>query len=162
MAGAPGSEVDVHAVCLSVDGGRQGRSLARWLAAGACLIAVVALGALAIGGTSGTHRPLPAMAVAPLRSDLGVASAYGYPGRCLRLTILASHPDYARVDINHGSECRIYTGYTTAVFRHVSGAWLEVLDKAQSTCPVGTIPRAVQAALGVCAGSGPPVRVRAH
>jgi hypothetical protein len=157
-----GSDLHVHAVRVSVDGGRGRRPPARWLAAGACLIAGIVLGALAIGGASDTHRRLPVVALAPLRSDLGVASAYGYPGRCLRVTILASHPDYARVDINHGSECRMYTGYTTAVFRHANGIWLEVLDDAQFTCPVGTIPPAVQAALGVCAGSGPPMRLRAH
>jgi hypothetical protein len=157
-----GSDLDVHAVRVSVDGGRERRLPARWLAGGACVIAGVVLGALVIGRASGTHRRLPVVALAPLRSDLGVASAYAYSGRCLRVTILASHPDYARVDLNHGSECRIDTGYTTAVFRHANGVWLEVLDDAQFTCPVGTIPRPVQSALGVCAGTGPPVRARAH
>jgi hypothetical protein len=38
----------------------------------------------------------------------------------------------------------------TAIFYRTDGAWLPVLDATSYSCPVGTLPIAVQKGLGVC------------
>jgi hypothetical protein len=80
----------------------------------------------------------------------GVAAAYGYPLRCLRVTIVAADDNYARADFNHLSPCGRYTWYPTAIFHYDSGAWRPVLDAAAYSCPVHSLPAAVQTELEVC------------
>jgi hypothetical protein len=80
----------------------------------------------------------------------GVAAAYGYPLRCLSITILASDHTYARADFNHMSPCGRYMGYPTAIFHYVTGAWRPVLDAISYSCPVDSLPDAIQTELDVC------------
>ncbi len=79
----------------------------------------------------------------------GVAAAYGYPLRCLSITILIGQR-YARADFNHMSPCGRFTGYSTAIFRRVMGAWRPVLRAVGYVCPVASLPVDVQTELGVC------------
>lgn len=81
----------------------------------------------------------------------GVAAAYGYPLRCLSVTILATDRSYARADFNRVNACGRYTGYPTAIFHRVGGAWRTALDAVGYACPVHSLPVAVQTELGVCA-----------
>jgi hypothetical protein len=94
------------------------------------------------------------------RGAAGVAAAYGYPLRCLSVTILAGDPAYARADFNHLRPCGRYTGYPTAIFHYQSGAWRSVLDAVSYSCPVGSLPAVVQTELGVCQPTGSPHRRR--
>ncbi len=165
MASEFGSDLDVHAIRVSVDSGGQVHLRARWIVAGAVAVIVVAVGVVVAalarsrrGAGSGGARS-GAAASSPAG---GVASAYGYPERCLHVTVLASDPDYARADVARTPECGRYSGYVTAVFRRVGGAWQEVLDDSEFTCPLRRIPLAVQVALGVCAAGGPAMRVEPH
>lgn len=80
----------------------------------------------------------------------GVATAYGYPGQCLSVTILHDHPAYARADFNHGRPCGRYAGDTTTILHRSDGAWHVVLDAPAYSCPLSAVPLAVQAELGVC------------
>jgi hypothetical protein len=114
----------------------------------ALLIAIVGAGTAALAGVDlrgGRARPL-----ARERGPEGVAAAYGYPLRCLSVTILAGNRAYARADFNHVSACGRYTGYSTAIFHRVSGAWRPVLNAVSYVCPVAMLPPGVQARLGVC------------
>ena len=80
----------------------------------------------------------------------GVAAAYGYPTRCLRVTIASSDHAFARADFDHGSPCGRYTGDPTAIFHVVDGAWRPVLEAVTYPCPAVGIPSAVQRELEVC------------
>jgi hypothetical protein len=80
----------------------------------------------------------------------GVAAAYGYPLRCLSITILGTGQRYARADFNHMSPCGRFTGYSTAIFLRVMGAWRPVLEAIGYVCPVTTLPVDMQTELGVC------------
>lgn len=80
----------------------------------------------------------------------GVAAAYGYPSRCLRVTIASSDHAFARADFDHGSLCGRYTGDPTAIFHVVDGAWRPVLEAVSYPCPAESIPSAVQRELDVC------------
>jgi hypothetical protein len=80
----------------------------------------------------------------------GVAAAYGYPTRCLRVTIASSDHAFARADFDHGSLCGRYTGDPTAIFHVVDGAWRPVLEAVTYPCPAEGIPSAVQRELDVC------------
>jgi hypothetical protein len=84
------------------------------------------------------------------RGPAGVAAAYGYPLRCLSITILTTDQAYARADFNHLRPCGRFTGYSTAIFHRVMGAWRPVLDAAGYVCPVASLPVNVQTGLGVC------------
>jgi hypothetical protein len=80
----------------------------------------------------------------------GVAAAYGFPLRCLRVTILTPGDSYARADFNHASHCGLYAWDPTAIFHWVTGSWRTVLNADQYHCPVGTLPAVVQTRLDVC------------
>lgn len=90
--------------------------------------------------TAGADRPGPA----------GVAAAYGYPLRCLSITISTIDPAFARADYNHASPCGRYDGYVTAIFQRVDGAWRPVLHTLDYTCPVSSVPATVQRQLAIC------------
>jgi hypothetical protein len=119
------------------------------------LIAIIAVVAgLAPGvwilARSGSSPP----AAARTPGARGVAGAYGYPPRCLSITIPADAPTYARADFDRGQSCGRYDGSTTAIFHRSAGAWRVVLDAATYPCPVASIPLPVQDELGVCDVSG--------
>lgn len=105
---------------------------------------VLALG----GGHSSASNSMTALTHDP--GALGVAAAYGYPPRCLSVTIPADHPSYARADFDRATLCGRYAGYPTAIFRRVDGAWRAVLDAISYSCPVASLPPTVQAELAVC------------
>jgi hypothetical protein len=108
---------------------------------------VVALAGSPSGGRSHADRPAPRES--PLAGPTGVAAAYGFPARCLSITISTAHPAYARADFNHGA-CGSFAGYVTAIFHRVAHEWRPVLVSLGYRCPVGSLPAAVQAALDVC------------
>jgi hypothetical protein len=81
---------------------------------------------------------------------VGVAAAYGYPLRCLSVTIAPGHRSYARADYNRVSACGRYDGTVTAIFHRVAGEWRPVLDATGYSCPIASLSRAVAAELDVC------------
>lgn len=97
----------------------------------------------------GERHPAPHSVVGE-RGAAGVAAVYGYPLRCLTVTILTADRTYARADFNHLTMCGRYTGYPTAIFHYGSGAWRTVLDAVAYFCPVDSLPTVVQTDLGVC------------
>jgi hypothetical protein len=115
---------------------------------GGLLLAAGGIGAvLALGGHATRGR---AHHLARVPGPPGVAAAYGYPGQCLSVTILATHPSYARADFNHGRPCGMYGGDTTTLLHRVDGAWHVILDAAAYSCPLTAVPLQVQSALGIC------------
>jgi len=126
------------------------QQVTRWPA----IVALVLLGAiLAMAGTrqGSPDRPRHVVsAFARERGPAGVAAAYGYPLRCLSITILATDQAYARADFNHLRPCGRFTGYSTAIFHRIMGAWRPVLDATGYVCPVASLPVNVQTELGVC------------
>jgi hypothetical protein len=123
-------------------------SLVRALLAVALVAALVAVAVLETAGASG-RRAVQVTPLAHARGAVGVAAAYGYPRRCLTVTIPARDRDYARADFS-ASACGRYTWAPTAIFHRVDGAWYRVLDADQYRCPVDSLPAAVQVELGVC------------
>jgi hypothetical protein len=119
--------------------------------------AVAAIAATISSGPAGRSRSRAREGVAT-----GVAAAYGYPARCLSVTISSVDPAFARADFNHASPCGRYAGYPTAIFHVVQGSWRPVVVAVSYPCPAKGIPAAVQAQLAVCPGatrSGRPRRV---
>ena len=108
------------------------------------VLLIVSAGALWLGDRN------PGGGVTRDKGADGVAAAYGYPLKCLSVTILADNRTYARADFNHLSRCGRYTWYPTAIFHYVSGRWRTVLDATNYFCPVASLPRPVQSELGVC------------
>jgi hypothetical protein len=122
----------------------------RGMLALALLVAVLGAAVAQLpGGRVGERRGVSASAHES--GPAGVAAAYGYPLRCLSVTILATDRTYARADFNHMSACGRYTWYPTAIFHRVAGAWRPVLDAVNYRCPLDSVPAAVQTRLGVCA-----------
>jgi hypothetical protein len=107
----------------------------------------------AVGASGGERRAGSGEPSAGAREagPAGVAAAYGYPLRCLVVTILATEPAYARADFDHRSPCGRYTGDPTAIFHRARGAWRAVLETSAYFCPVASLPSAVSFALAVCA-----------
>jgi hypothetical protein len=46
--------------------------------------------------------------------------------------------------------CGRFSGYATAIFHRVDGGWRPALLALGYSCPVASLPRAVQVELGVC------------
>jgi hypothetical protein len=97
-----------------------------------------------------THPRPASRAAARDSGPLGVAAAYGYPLRCLSITIAPGHRSYARADYNRVSACGRYDGTVTAIFHRVDGEWRPVLDATGYACPIASLSRAVAAELDVC------------
>ena len=92
----------------------------------------------------------PSSAAARDPGQAGVAAAYGYPLRCLSVTIASANRSYARADYNRVSACGRYDGTVTAIFHRVGGAWRPVLDATGYSCPIVSLSRAVATELDVC------------
>jgi hypothetical protein len=113
------------------------------------LVALAVAGAAGVWFASGAGRPGAAV-LAHERGAAGVAAAAGSPLGCLTVTILPTDRTYARADFNHQTICGRYTGYSTRIFHYVAGTWRAALDAVDYTCPVRSLPAAVQTQLGVC------------
>jgi hypothetical protein len=120
-------------------------------------IVAVALVAVLVGvvvvevtGTSDRRSSRAVTKLARATGPAGVAEAYGYPLRCLTVTIPADHRNYARADFGRTFACGRYTWAPTAIFHRSAGAWYRVLDAVQYRCPDDSLPTAVQVELGVC------------
>jgi hypothetical protein len=124
------------------------------------VVAAVVLGVLGaifatapFGGHAAASRELNSRAHEP--GPAGVAAAYGYPTRCLSVTISSIDPAFARADFNHASPCGRYAGYPTAIFHRVGREWRPLLEAVSYPCPAQRIPPAIQTELGVCPGTTP-------
>jgi hypothetical protein len=126
------------------------QKITRWPAVVALVLlaAILAMAGTPLRGPDGARHVVSALARE--RGPAGVAAAYGYPLSCLSITILATDQAYARADFNHLRPCGRFTGYSTAIFHRVMGAWRPVLDAAAYVCPVASLPVNVQTELGVC------------
>ncbi len=126
------------------------QKVARWPAvvALALLVAFLATAVTLAGDRDRGRRVLSA--TARESGPEGVAAAYGYPLRCLSITIVGTGQRYARADFNHMSPCGRFTGYSTAIFLRVMGAWRPVLEAVDYACPVTSLPVDAQTELGVC------------
>jgi hypothetical protein len=122
------------------------RGLALVVVVIAAITATIAI--VAAGGGSSAPRRADTRVREP--GATGVAAAYGYPHRCVSVTISTIDPAFARADFDHGSPCGRYTGYSTAIFHRVDHEWEPALEAVSYPCPVARIPHAVQRELGVC------------
>jgi hypothetical protein len=116
------------------------------------VLAIAAIGAVITGVLVGRRNGAVRSESAGARhaGAAGVAAAYGYPLRCLSVTIAPTNPMYARADFDRRSLCGRYDGSVTAIFHRVDDAWRPVLDATIYSCPVPSLSAAVQTELGVC------------
>ena len=112
----------------------------------AAMAAVFAALSLTGGGGSAVREASAARQPGPA----GVAAAYGYPLRCLSVTIPLYDPRFARADFDRALQCGQFTGDPTAIFKRVDGWWRPVLDAVAYSCPVRSMPPRVQTELAVC------------
>jgi hypothetical protein len=120
---------------------------ARFVFAGVVGAAAV-LAALSLIGSDG--GPIREASAARQRGPAGVAAAYGYPLRCLSVTIPLHDPRFARADFDRALQCGQFTGDPTAIFKRVHGWWRPLLDAVAYSCPVRSMPPRVQTELAVC------------
>lgn len=114
---------------------------------GAAAMAAVFAALSLTGGGGGAIREASA---ARQRGPAGVAAAYGYPLRCLSVTIPLHDPGFARADFDRALQCGQFTGDPTAIFKRVHGWWRPLLDAVVYSCPVRSMPPRVQTELAVC------------
>jgi hypothetical protein len=104
----------------------------------ALALAVAVLGAIIAGVLQGDRTRMitgDRAARAHRVEPAAVAAAYGYPFRCLSITISTSNPAYARAQVNRRSMCARYHGYVNASFHRIAGVWRLVLDEGQLFVP---------------------------
>ncbi|MBV9048391.1 MAG: hypothetical protein JOY58_08990 [Solirubrobacterales bacterium] len=119
----------------------------------AAAVALVAVAALASGMLTGHRSSAREGAAAARPRTIGpdrIEAASRYPLRCLRVTSAVDDPDYARAELDRASACRRDSAWVTAILHHVDGGWRPVLVGTAYTCPVRSLPAAVQAELAVC------------
>ena len=123
------------------------------IASASILAAIAAITAIVAGGLRAGHGGVaPGVTSARAREmgPAGVAAAYGFPVGCLSITLARSDPRYARADFDHATPCGRYAGSTSAIFERSHGAWRVLLISPSYSCPVASLPAAVQAELAVC------------
>ena len=102
----------------------------------ALMLALAALGAALWGALEGERPARGGAPAAETHAALaGIAAAYGYPPRCLSVTLSASNPAYAHAHIDQRGRCARYRGYINASFHRIDGAWRLVLDEGQLFVP---------------------------
>jgi hypothetical protein len=105
-------------------------------------------------GTTGTAEPNPAAVRAA--GTGAVAAAFGYPHRCLSITISPTDRDYASAHVDHRGQCARYHGYVNASFHRIDGVWRLVLDEGQLFVPNRLLAPSHSASAGKRASSGYP------
>jgi hypothetical protein len=128
-------------------------------------LAALVAGALPTGATR-AGRPSAAAArgavtapVARRAVTAAVAAAFGYPHRCLSITVSPADPDYASAHVDRRGGCADYHGYINASFDRIDGKWRLVLDEGQLFVPNSLLtPSASDSAEP---GRGPSSRRRA-
>jgi hypothetical protein len=128
------------------------------------IVLLVLAAALRYGGVlQHYHRPRPSDAalLAPLNvaPKVGIgpdalAAAFHQSLRCQTLRFAASDPSYFRADPDNSGSCRQYDAAPGAIYRQVQREFRIVLDTSDYSCPVRSLPAAVQAELGVCPRNG--------
>jgi hypothetical protein len=109
---------------------------ARRLAALALALALLSAVAYAVARRGLVHRSVrPAVAQRSTPALAGVAMAFGYPSRCLTVTVSAGAPTYAQAEVVRRPGCPPYRGYVDATFHRVDGRWRLVLDEGQLFVP---------------------------
>ena len=108
-----------------------------WCAALA-LATVAALAALVGLMSAETSAVTPPDAL-PQRAGTAVAAAFGYPERCLRISVSVADPDFASVHVDRTGACGNYRGYVNASFHRVDGAWRLIFDEGQLFVPNGLL-----------------------
>lgn len=125
------------------------------------LVALAAAGLVAIlVGAPRTHpisSDRPNAAGARAAGTGAVAAAFGYPHRCLSITISPADRDYATAHVDHQGQCARYHGYVNASFHRVDGVWRLVLDEGQLFVPNSLLAPG-HAGAGNGAGTGYPLR----
>jgi hypothetical protein len=114
------------------------RPLRRRLARGPLVLAVPVAVAITAGAvltaTGGRYR-----GAAPARGNRAaaaeVATAYGYPSRCLTISFSPGDPEYARAQVDRTAVCARYRGYVNASFHRIDGSWRLELDEGQLFVP---------------------------
>lgn len=105
----------------------------------AMITAILASSVVQSGRTnSGTRLAATQQATAGAaerRAAPAVASAFGYPHRCLNIAISAADPDHASAHVDRSGTCTRYRGYVNASFHRVDGVWRLVLDEGQPFVP---------------------------
>jgi hypothetical protein len=135
----PPSEVQVTVFRLPDDGAlhlrvarRLDRIPTRAKRAVAVLLGLAALGGLGLAIALGTGGPRGDVWGVTEPGPAGVAAAYGYPLSCLRVTISASDPAFARAEFDHHRSCGYASGFATALFHRFDGEWHPVLYSVTS------------------------------
>jgi hypothetical protein len=101
-------------------------------------LAAAASGAMIFGAAQGGDRHPPNRIDAARRDRAAVAevaAAYGYPPRCMSVTIAAGARTYAQAELDGRRACAAYHGYVNATFHRVNGKWRLVLDEGQLFVP---------------------------
>lgn len=104
------------------------------------VIAALAVGLLLAAGGAGNHGGAR-VAHAQSAGPAGIAAAFGYPLRCLTITISNSDPAYARAQVDRTRTCAGYRGYVNASFHLIDGTWRLVLDEGQLFVPNDLLAR---------------------
>lgn len=89
-------------------------------------LAAVVLAASAVAVASGSSRGRRTAVPA------AVAAAFGYPLRCLTVTVSGS---FAHAHIDRSGTCARFRGYLNASFHLIDGRWRLVLDEGQLFVP---------------------------
>lgn len=112
---------------------RRPRFAVAGLAFGAAVTCVAAAALVLQGGRTNPHTTRAAMTQQDAAT--AVARAFGYPRRCLSVTVSDTDPNYASAHVNRAGGCANYGGYVNASFHRVGGAWRLVLDERQLFVP---------------------------
>jgi hypothetical protein len=128
----PPSEVQITVDVVPNERARWVRERLPRLALVASALAVLAVVVALVGGGSGGSRARDA-------TPAEVAAAFGYPLRCLKVTIAGR---FAHARVNRASGCWRFRGYLDASFQLIDGRWRLILDEGQlfvrNALPVGT------------------------
>jgi hypothetical protein len=121
--------------------GQLAAALARRRTKLAVALAGVAVAATIAGALEGDRAVAgdAGAAAAPGAQRAAIAAAYGYPLRCLSITVSASNRAYATARLDRRPGCERYDGYVNASFHHIGGGWRLVLDEGQLFVPNGLL-----------------------
>jgi hypothetical protein len=123
------------------------------LIAGVVLVALAAVGALAVGNVRNGTPVAPTVTVLPQpgsTDEPAVAAVYRYPLGCLGEALSGIRPPAGGGELGRAGPCWRYGVYLTAVLHRVGRVWRMGLEAVSPSCPDLSVPPFVRAQVVVC------------
>jgi hypothetical protein len=131
--------------------GRVRAALTKVLAGARVRVGVVAVGlAAAVAAATIVAVSSSGGRAGRTRGSDALATQFGLPLNCSRLTVVSPDGTYARIDLDHAGPCGTFGNQVTLILHRLHGVWMREFEESRWTCPLKGVPQPVAMELQLC------------